>query len=187
MLRPAWRENPRDPNHDSNPWLGQRRARINRGINRGNLRQPPSGRIEGSGRDHQFSVGLPRIHSSTWSRVGGLSMKLAFYMFWICLVLNAHTYLFHLILPVGHSRTVNLFRANRIVVAMGDRWLERPKFVDSLRQEVSYYNLRHTIRPGITGWAQIRYKCRSSVEDAKEKLRYDLFYIWNMLARLDPL
>jgi sugar transferase len=114
-------------------------------------------------------------------------VTLAFYMFWICLVLIAHAYLFYHILPVGHSRTVKLFRANRIVVAMGDRRLERPKFVDALRQEVSYYNLRHSIRPGITGWARIRYNCRSSVDDAKEKLRSDLFYIKNVLAWLDSL
>ncbi len=64
---------------------------------------------------------------------------------------------------------------------------ERPEFVDTLSNEIPYYNLRHTIRPGITGWAQIRYKYGSSIEDAKEKLRYDLFYIKNMSAGLDLL
>ena len=64
---------------------------------------------------------------------------------------------------------------------------ERPEFVETLNKEIPYYNLRHTIRPGITGWAQIRYKYGSSVEDAKEKLRYDLFYIKNMSAGLDLL
>ena len=54
-------------------------------------------------------------------------------------------------------------------------------------QEIPYYNLRHTIRPGITGWAQIRYKYGSSVEDAREKFRYDLFYIKNMSLGLDVL
>jgi lipopolysaccharide/colanic/teichoic acid biosynthesis glycosyltransferase len=47
--------------------------------------------------------------------------------------------------------------------------------------------LRHTVRPGITGWAQVRYKYGSSVEDAREKLRYDLFYIKNMSPGLDFL
>jgi lipopolysaccharide/colanic/teichoic acid biosynthesis glycosyltransferase len=64
---------------------------------------------------------------------------------------------------------------------------ERPEFVDTLSKEIPYYYLRHTIRPGITGWAQIRYKYGNSIEDAREKLRYDLFYIKNMSAGLDVL
>lgn len=64
---------------------------------------------------------------------------------------------------------------------------ERPEFVGALIQEIPYYNLRHTIRPGITGWAQIRYKYGSSIEDAREKLCYDLFYIKNMSLGLDLL
>jgi lipopolysaccharide/colanic/teichoic acid biosynthesis glycosyltransferase len=62
---------------------------------------------------------------------------------------------------------------------------ERPEFVDWLTHEIPYYYLRHTIRPGITGWAQVRYEYGSSVEAAKEKLRYDLFYIKNMSPGLD--
>ena len=54
---------------------------------------------------------------------------------------------------------------------------ERPEFVDRLKHEIPHFSLRHTIRPGITGWAQIRYRYGASIEDAKEKLRYDLFYI----------
>jgi sugar transferase (PEP-CTERM system associated) len=64
---------------------------------------------------------------------------------------------------------------------------ERPEFTEYLNQEIPYYHLRHTIRPGITGWAQIRYKYASSLEDAREKLRYDLFYIKNMSVGLDLL
>jgi len=64
---------------------------------------------------------------------------------------------------------------------------ERPEFVDWLTREIPYYHLRHTIRPGITGWAQVRYKYGNSIEDAKEKLRYDLFYIKNMSPGLDLL
>jgi sugar transferase (PEP-CTERM system associated) len=64
---------------------------------------------------------------------------------------------------------------------------ERPEFVAALSREIPYYQLRHVVRPGISGWAQIRYKYGSSVEDAKEKLRYDLFYIKNMSAGLDLL
>jgi sugar transferase (PEP-CTERM system associated) len=64
---------------------------------------------------------------------------------------------------------------------------ERPEFVEQLKQQIPYYNLRHVVRPGITGWAQIRYKYGSSVEDAKEKLRYDLFYIKNVSPGLDAM
>jgi sugar transferase (PEP-CTERM system associated) len=64
---------------------------------------------------------------------------------------------------------------------------ERPEFVEWLKQEIPHYNRRHTIRPGITGWAQIRYKYGSSVDDAREKLRYDLFYIKHMSPGLDAL
>jgi sugar transferase (PEP-CTERM system associated) len=64
---------------------------------------------------------------------------------------------------------------------------ERPEFVAALNQKIPYYHLRHSVRPGITGWAQILYKYGSSVEDAKEKLRYDLYYIKNMSAGLDLL
>lgn len=62
---------------------------------------------------------------------------------------------------------------------------ERPEFVERLIDEIPYYNLRHCVRPGLTGWAQIRYKYGSSVEDAKQKLQYDLFYIKNMSLGLD--
>jgi sugar transferase (PEP-CTERM system associated) len=64
---------------------------------------------------------------------------------------------------------------------------ERPEFVEWLNREIPYYQLRHILRPGITGWAQISYKYGSSVEDAKEKLRYDLFYIKNLSLGLDLL
>ena len=64
---------------------------------------------------------------------------------------------------------------------------ERPEFVEKLSREIPFYQLRHTLRPGITGWAQVRYKYGSSVEDAKEKLCYDLFYIKNMSLGLDLL
>jgi sugar transferase (PEP-CTERM system associated) len=62
---------------------------------------------------------------------------------------------------------------------------ERPEFVKWLNQIIPYYSLRHSIRPGITGWAQVNYEYGSSVEDAREKLKYDLFYIKNMSFGLD--
>ncbi len=64
---------------------------------------------------------------------------------------------------------------------------ERPEFVKMLTREVPYYPVRHVIRPGITGWAQIRYRYGSSVEDAREKLQYDLFYLKNISLGLDAL
>ena len=62
---------------------------------------------------------------------------------------------------------------------------ERPEFVEWLMKEIPYYRMRHLVRPGITGWAQIRYKYCNTVEDAKEKLKYDLFYIKNASIGLD--
>jgi sugar transferase (PEP-CTERM system associated) len=64
---------------------------------------------------------------------------------------------------------------------------ERPEFVEWLSREIPYYGVRHIVRPGITGWAQIRYRYGNSVEDAKEKLQYDLFYIKNASIGLDLL
>ena len=64
---------------------------------------------------------------------------------------------------------------------------ERPEFVEWLSREISYYHLRHVIRPGITGWAQVRYQYGASVEESREKLKYDLYYIKHMSVRLDLL
>ncbi len=62
---------------------------------------------------------------------------------------------------------------------------ERPFFVQQLAQEIPYYEARHSIKPGITGWAQVRYPYGASVEDAKEKLQYDLYYVKNHSLFLD--
>ncbi len=62
---------------------------------------------------------------------------------------------------------------------------ERPEFVERLQQEIPYYQLRHMTRPGITGWAQVNYGYGSSIEESKEKLRYDLYYLRNMSVMLD--
>jgi sugar transferase (PEP-CTERM system associated) len=62
---------------------------------------------------------------------------------------------------------------------------ERPEFVSLLTKQIPFYGQRHTIRPGLTGWAQVRYTYGSSVEDALEKLQYDLFYIKNLSIPLD--
>lgn len=64
---------------------------------------------------------------------------------------------------------------------------ERPEFVEWLSKEIPFYGVRHYVRPGITGWAQIRYKYGNTVADAKEKLQYDLFYVKNASLGLDFL
>jgi len=62
---------------------------------------------------------------------------------------------------------------------------ERPEFVSSLTRQIPYYGQRHSVRPGITGWAQVRYAYGATVEDALEKLQHDLFYIKNRTLSLD--
>lgn len=62
---------------------------------------------------------------------------------------------------------------------------ERPHFVKQLSEIIPFYNLRHSVKPGVTGWAQISYHYANTVEDAIEKLQYDLFYIKNLSWLLD--
>lgn len=62
---------------------------------------------------------------------------------------------------------------------------ERPKFVEELEQNIPYYSLRHLMKPGITGWAQINYPYASSLKDSHEKLEYDLYYISHMSLLFD--
>ena len=62
---------------------------------------------------------------------------------------------------------------------------ERPQFVSQLTKEIPFYGQRHIVRPGLTGWAQVRYSYGASVEDAMQKLQYDLFYIKNMSIAFD--
>jgi sugar transferase (PEP-CTERM system associated) len=62
---------------------------------------------------------------------------------------------------------------------------ERLAFVERLKQTIPYYSTRHFVKPGVTGWAQVRYPYGASEEDALEKLRYDLFYIKNYSIMLD--
>ncbi|MET0984455.1 MAG: TIGR03013 family XrtA/PEP-CTERM system glycosyltransferase [Steroidobacteraceae bacterium] len=64
---------------------------------------------------------------------------------------------------------------------------ERQIFVDQLRERVRFYDLRHSVKPGITGWAQIRYSYGASVDDAQRKLQFDLFYVKNNSLVLDLL
>src|SRR5213075_1807984 len=64
---------------------------------------------------------------------------------------------------------------------------ERPHFVSQLSDEISYYEQRHLIAPGLTGWAQIKYPYGASIEDARQKLQYDLYYIKNQSLVLDAI
>jgi sugar transferase (PEP-CTERM system associated) len=62
---------------------------------------------------------------------------------------------------------------------------ERPFFVEQLAREIPFYLQRHAVKPGLTGWAQVKYRYGSTVEDAMEKLRYDLYYIKHMSIFFD--
>ena len=64
---------------------------------------------------------------------------------------------------------------------------ERPYFVDLLKSKIRYYDLRHYVKPGITGWAQVMYPYGASIEDAYHKLQYDLYYAKNISPQLDLL
>ena len=62
---------------------------------------------------------------------------------------------------------------------------ERPEFVEQLSQAIPYYDLRHHVKPGITGWAQVSYPYGASIKDSREKLQYDLYYLKNYSVFLD--
>jgi sugar transferase (PEP-CTERM system associated) len=62
---------------------------------------------------------------------------------------------------------------------------ERPYFVDKLTQEIPYYAVRQSVKPGVTGWAQVRYQYGASMKDSAEKLQYDLYYVKNHSLFLD--
>lgn len=77
---------------------------------------------------------------------------------------------------------LNIFKGDMSLV--GPR-PERPEFVNELKKMIPYYSERHYIKPGLTGWAQVCYSYGSSIEDAIEKLRYDMYYIKNISIMLD--
>jgi lipopolysaccharide/colanic/teichoic acid biosynthesis glycosyltransferase len=94
--------------------------------------------------------------------------------------------------PIGH-----LLRRTRLdelpqlwTVLKGDMSFvgprpERPEFVASLTQQIPFYGQRHAVKPGLTGWAQVCYTYGATIEDALEKLQYDLFYIKHLNISLD--
>ena len=79
---------------------------------------------------------------------------------------------------------INIFKGDMDLV--GPR-PERPIFVEQLEEQVPYYNLRHSVRPGLTGWAQVNYPYGERFKDSKEKLHYDLYYIKHLSWYLDIL
>lgn len=79
---------------------------------------------------------------------------------------------------------INIFKGDMDMV--GPR-PERPIFVEQLEEQVPYYNLRHSVRPGLTGWAQVNYSYGESFKDSREKLHYDLYYIKHLSWHLDLL
>jgi sugar transferase (PEP-CTERM system associated) len=81
-------------------------------------------------------------------------------------------------------QVINVLRGEMSVV--GPR-PERPPFVDELLKLIPYYSVRHSVKPGITGWAQVRYPYAASVDSAAEKLEYDLYYVKNRSLFLDML
>src|SRR5690606_15267582 len=62
---------------------------------------------------------------------------------------------------------------------------ERPEFVDQLAEALPFYRARHSVRPGLTGWAQVQYHYGRTTEDARVKLEYDLYYVRHMAPLLD--
>ena len=62
---------------------------------------------------------------------------------------------------------------------------ERPEFVEDLMKTIPYYSERHTVKPGVTGWAQLKYSYGASEEDAIEKLQFELYYVKNQNLMLD--
>jgi sugar transferase (PEP-CTERM system associated) len=97
------------------------------------------------------------------------------------------------------TRVGNFYRKSRIDeipqlfnVLRGDMSLvgprpERPEFIEKLKPIIPYYSERHVVKPGATGWAQVCYPYGASVEDALEKLRYDLYYIKNLSLTFDMM
>ena len=79
-------------------------------------------------------------------------------------------------------QVINVLRGQMSIV--GPR-PERPQFVAMLEKQIPFYGLRHSVRPGITGWAQVKYQYGASLEETKTKLEYDLFYIKHLSTMLD--
>ena len=79
---------------------------------------------------------------------------------------------------------INIFKGE--ISFVGPR-PERPEFVEGFEKRIPYFALRHIVKPGLTGWAQVRWRYGASEEDALEKLTYDMYYLKNFSFFLDLL
>lgn len=77
---------------------------------------------------------------------------------------------------------INVIKGN---ISLAGPRPERPEFVRQLEKEIPHYHLRHIIKPGFTGWAQIKFRYGRSVMDSQEKFQYDLYYLKNRSLFLD--
>lgn len=77
---------------------------------------------------------------------------------------------------------INVFKGDMSIVGARP---ERPVFVEEFKNKIPYYSLRHFLRPGLTGWAQVNYPYASSIEASREKLEYDLYYVYHMNLLFD--
>lgn len=91
----------------------------------------------------------------------------------------------HLIRRLRIDELPQLFNVLRGDMSLVGPRPERPFFVEQLTQEIPFYALRHSVKPGVTGWAQVRYPYGATVEDSQEKLQYDLYYVKNHTLFLD--
>jgi len=62
---------------------------------------------------------------------------------------------------------------------------ERPEFTETLAREIPSYDLRHTVKPGLTGWAQVCYRYTSTIRDTRAKVEYDLYYVKHLSLKFD--
>ncbi|WP_245478891.1 TIGR03013 family XrtA/PEP-CTERM system glycosyltransferase [Rubrivivax rivuli] len=91
----------------------------------------------------------------------------------------------HVIRRLRIDELPQLFNVLRGDMSMVGPRPERPFFVEKLTQDIPFYALRHSVKPGVTGWAQVRYAYGATVEDSQEKLQYDLYYVKNHTLFLD--
>lgn len=91
----------------------------------------------------------------------------------------------HVIRRVRIDELPQLFNVLRGEMSLVGPRPERPYFVEQLTQEIPYFAVRHSVKPGVTGWAQVRYQYGATVEDSMEKLQYDLYYVKNHTLFLD--
>ena len=106
---------------------------------------------------------------------------------WAALKDDRVTRVGHLIRLLRIDELPQLFNVLRGDMSLIGPRPERPMFVEQLARQIPYYALRHSIKPGVTGWAQVRYHYGATVEDSQNKLQYDLYYVKNHSLLLDLL